>query len=72
MPFVLRTKSNQFISDLYEYFTGKTYVIHGETYAVIGDFERAKVYKTKAGAIKAVNALDNKVWNYAFHVHETK
>lgn len=71
MPFVLRTNSSALIADYYEYFTGRTYVHQGETYAVIGALEHAKSYKTKTGATKAVNALDNKVWNYAFHVYET-
>ena len=70
MPFVLRTNSSPWIGDIYDYFTGKTYVHQGETYANIGILAYAKRYKTKAGAQKAVNSLDLKVWNYSFHVHE--
>ena len=46
-------------------YTGDTYVVQGDLYAVFSKEEgKAKKYSSEKRALKAKEALENKVWNY--------
>ena len=51
------------------YFTGRTYILQGEEYAVCDcNTDLAKKYKTEAGARRGCDALNRRVINYLFDV----
>lgn len=68
--YVLAASDSPFVEGLFTYYQGKTYRVAGEDYAAVCKKEHARVYKTRSGAQKAVDALEKKVWNYQFVVHE--
>ena len=55
------------------YYTGDTYIFHGEKYAVVEkDITKAKKYTSLKRAERAAESLFNSISNYIFDVKEFK
>jgi hypothetical protein len=58
----IRFPNHSSIKGLDDYYTGKTYVVTGEKYAIVGKLQEAKLYSTKPRAELAAKRLNDRIY----------